>query len=127
MTAESFDDPESIKTAAILTRFDQVFITHDPAALKDLVADDCVIENTHPAPDGSLHQGKEACVQHWTKIANNADISFETESILARGDRGEIRWRLRWGPEHDKSLRGVNLMRVRDGQIVEAAGYVKGA
>jgi hypothetical protein len=38
------------------------------------------------------------------------------------GDRAIIRWRLWRG---DTSQRGVNLMRVRDGLIVEAMGYVK--
>ena len=78
-------------------------------------------------PDGSRHDGKAACIQLWTGIATNPGISFETECIIARGDRGEIRWRLRWGPEHGSSVRGVNLMRVRNRQIVEALGYVKGA
>jgi hypothetical protein len=127
MTKDSLNDPESVQTADILTRFDQVFLSHDPAPLEELVADDCVIENTNPAPDGSRHEGKEACIAHWTKIATNAALHFDTESIIARGDRGEIRWRLRWGPGHGDSVRGVNLMRVRDGQVVEALGYVKGA
>jgi hypothetical protein len=127
MKTDSFTDPESVQTAEILAGFNQVFLSHDPAALHDLVADDCVIENTQPAPDGSRHEGKAACLQLWTGIATNSRISFETECIIARGDRGEIRWRLRWGPEHANSVRGVNLMRVRDGQVVEALGYVKGA
>ena len=127
ISKDSFNDPESVQAAEILARFNQVFLSHDPAALQDLVADDCVIENTQPAPDGSRHEGKAACIQLWTGIATNSDISFETESIIARGDRGEIRWRLRWGPEHANSVRGVNLMRVRNGLIVEALGYVKGA
>lgn len=126
MTQDSFDDPESVETARILTRFNQVFLDHDPAALQDLVADDCVIENTQPAPDGSRHAGKAACILLWTGIATTTGARFETESIIARGDRGEIRWRLRWGPGHAESVRGVNLMRVRNGRIVEALGYVKG-
>ena len=36
-----------------------------------------------------------------------------------------IRWRLWWGNGESNSVRGVNLMRVRDGLIVEAMGYVK--
>jgi hypothetical protein len=127
MTKDSFDDPQSVQTAEILTRFNQLFISHDPTALRDLVADDCVIENTQPAPDGSRHEGKAACVQLWTGIATNSGISFETECIIARGDRGEIPWRLRWGSEHGDSVRGVNLMRVRDRHIVEALSYLKGA
>jgi ketosteroid isomerase-like protein len=127
MTSGSFDDVLSVQTEAILQRFNQVFLSHNPAALPELVADDCVIENTQPAPDGSRHQGKDACIAVWTQIATNPAIHFEPENIIARGDRGEIRWRLVWGPDHASSVRGVNLMRVRDGRIVEAQGYVKGA
>lgn len=127
MTSGSFTDPESRATEALLERFNQVFLTHDPAPLRELVADDCVIENTQPAPDGSRHVGKAACVALWTGIATMSGAHFETESIIARGDRGEIRWRLIWGPDPANSVRGVNLMRVRDGRIVEAQGYVKGA
>jgi hypothetical protein len=32
-----------------------------------------------------------------------------------------------WGPGPDHSVRGVNVMRVVDGKIVEAAGYSKTA
>ena len=46
---------------------------------------------------------------------------------MITGERATIRWRLRWGEDESNSVRGVNLMRVRDGQIVEALGYVKGA
>jgi ketosteroid isomerase-like protein len=127
MTSGSFDDALSRQTEAILQRFNQVFLTHDPTALPELVADNCVIENTQPAPDGSRHEGKDACIAVWTQIATNPAIHFQPESIIARGDRGEIRWRLVWGPDHASSVRGVNLMRVRDGRIVEAQGYVKGA
>ena len=127
MTSGSFRDAESIQTEKILERFNQVFLGHDPADLQRLVADDCVIENTQPAPDGSRHEGKEACIALWTKIATTPDIHFETERIIARGDRGIIQWRLVWGPDHSSSVRGVNLMRVRADRIVEAQGYVKGA
>ncbi len=127
MTSTSFNDALSVATEAILQRFNQVFLTHNPDALRELVADDCVIENTQPAPDGSRHEGKDACIALWTQIATTPGIHFEPESIIARGDRGEIRWRLVWGPERKDSVRGVNLMRVRDGRIVEAQGYVKGA
>lgn len=126
MSSGSFDDPESKLTEAILQRFNQVFLEHDPVALPELVAEDCVIENTQPAPDGSRHEGKAACVAVWTEIATAQGMHFEPEGIIARGDRGEIRWRLVWGTDRASSVRGVNLMRVRDGRIVEAQGYVKG-
>ena len=125
MKNDSFADAESRATQAILERFNRVFLSHDPAALSDLVAEDCVIENTQPAPDGSRHEGKAACIALWTHIATMPGAHFEPEDIIARGDRGEIRWRLVWGPDRASSVRGVNLMRVREGRIVEALGYVK--
>ena len=125
MTSGSFKDAESQATEAVLERFNQVFLAHDPAALADLVADDCIIENTHPAPDGARHEGREACIALWTEIATMPDAYFETEGIIARGDRGEIFWRLVWGGERAGSVRGVNLMCVRNGQVIAAQGYVK--
>jgi ketosteroid isomerase-like protein len=126
MSRGSFNDAESKRTEAVLRRFNQVFSTHDPAALEDLVAEDCIAENTQPAPDGSRHEGKGACIDLWARIATRKSVHFEAEAVIARGDRGEIRWRLVWGPERIDSVRGVSLMRVRDGRIVEAQGYIKG-
>jgi hypothetical protein len=34
-------------------------------------------------------------------------------------------WVLRWGPGEGDWVRGVNLIRIRDGRITEARGYVK--
>ena len=126
MTSSSFHDAESLRTEQVLRRFNRVFLEHDPADLGKLVAEDCVIENTQPAPDGSRHQGKAACIALWTQIATTPGTHFEPEDIVARGDLGVIRWRLVWGPDRAQSVRGVNLMRVRNGLIVEAQGYVKG-
>lgn len=123
----SFTDAESAETERLLREFDSCFVKHDPAPLDRLIADSCVIENTRPAPHGARYEGKQACIALWTEIATNKDIRFETENIIARGDRGEITWRLVWGDEPQKSVRGVNLMRVQDGKIIEARGYVKGA
>ena len=123
----SFTDAESVATETILNRFNQVFLAHDPSALDTLVDDDCVIENTRPAPDGARYAGKAACIALWTEIATAKGMRFEPEAILARGDRGEITWRLVWGEARENSVRGVNLMRVRNGRIIEARGYVKGA
>jgi hypothetical protein len=42
------------------------------------------------------------------------------------GERAIIRWRLWWGQGEHNSVRGVNLMRLQNGLIVEGLGYVKG-
>ncbi|GII76180.1 hypothetical protein Sru01_11620 [Sphaerisporangium rufum] len=113
------------KTLAVINQFNDAFLKHDPALLDGLIADDCVLENSGPAPDGSRHVGGAACREFWSGIAAGAG-SFEPEEIWVAGERAVIRWRLRWGPTDADSVRGVNLMRLRDGQIVEGMGYVKG-
>ncbi|TGT50676.1 nuclear transport factor 2 family protein, partial [Mesorhizobium sp. M00.F.Ca.ET.170.01.1.1] len=59
----------SAETAEIMRRYNHVFQRHDPSALDELVAEDCVIENTTPAPDGARRVGKAACVELWSAIA----------------------------------------------------------
>ena len=63
----------------------------------------------------------------WQRIATTPGIWFDIEDVEIFGEAATIRWRLRWGDDESKSVRGVNLMRVRGGKIVEARGYVKGA
>lgn len=129
MAAVSVGDMDTIaaRTSEIMRRFDDVFQRHDPSALPELVAENCVIENTQPAPNGSRHIGRAACVALWTEIATTPGTGFDLEDVEVLADRAIIRWRFRWGDGEADSVRGVNLMRVRDGLIVEAMGYVKGA
>ncbi|MCV3210202.1 nuclear transport factor 2 family protein [Mesorhizobium sp. YC-39] len=112
------------QTAEIMRRFNDVFQRHDPSALAELVAEDCVIENTVPAPDGARHTGREACVGLWSAIATQAGTRFDLEETFVAGERATIRWR--YFMADGNSVRGVNLMRVAGGRIVEAMGYVKG-
>jgi hypothetical protein len=86
-----------------------------------------VIENSNPAPNGSRHVGHEACLTLWRHIATTPGTQFDLEDVVVTGENATIRWRLRWGEDEGRSVRGVNLMRVRSGQIVQALGYVKGA
>lgn len=112
------------RTAEIMRRYNEVFQRHDPSALAELVAEDCVIENTVPAPDGARHLGREACIGLWSAIATQPGTRFEVEETFVAGERATIRWR--YFMADGKSIRGVNLMRVAGGRIVEAMGYVKG-
>jgi ketosteroid isomerase-like protein len=114
-------------TAEIIRRFNDAFARHDRDALAELIASDCIIENSTPAPDGSRHVGKPACLALWGRLATSPDLHFDVEEVFVNGDRAVIRWRLRWGPDEASSVRGVNVMRVQEGLIVEALGYSKGA
>ena len=113
-------------TRDIIKRFNRAFETHSPDDLDTLIGEGWVLENTGPAPDGARYEGREACLAFWKGIAGSANLVFTPEEIWASEDRGIIRWRLRWSDEAAAEVRGVNLMRVRDGKIVEGMGYVKG-
>jgi hypothetical protein len=114
-----------LSTANVLHRFHEAFLRHDPSLLKDLVAEDCVMESVEPAPDGTRYVGRNACLTFWQNLANNKDSAFEREDIAAFADRGIIRWRYRFGPGLSQSVRGVTVMTVIEGRIAEALGYVK--
>jgi ketosteroid isomerase-like protein len=115
----------SNQTLQIMQRFNQAFMQHDGSLLDGMIAEDCVMESVEPAPDGTRYVGRDACLAFWQKLANNRDGAFTAEDITAIDERAIIRWRYRFGPGLSQSVRGVNVMRVRDGLITEALGYVK--
>ena len=118
-------EPRSSQTLQIMQQFNRAFVQHDSSLLDDLIAEDCVMESVEPAPDGTRYVGRDACLEFCQKLANNRDGAFADEEIVAIDERAIIRWRYRFGPGLSQSVRGVNVMRVRDGLIVEALGYVK--
>jgi len=85
-----------------------------------------VLENTQPAPSGSRHVGRDACLAVWQALAGATGSQFSLEEVFVAGERALIRWHFRFGPTESDFVRGVNWMRTRDGQIVEAMGHVKG-
>jgi ketosteroid isomerase-like protein len=123
MNAEHYGDTHH--TSEVMRRFNRAFQCHDPDALTEMVAEDCIIESTRPAPNGSRHVGRRACLAVWQGLAGESGTHFQPEEVFASGDRAIIRWRYFWGAGQNNSVRGVNLMRVRGGQIIEAMGYVK--
>ena len=121
---ETLPDEKSRETAEIMRRFNEVFLRHDPSELKNLVAENCVIEKITPGPDGDRWVGRDACVANWETIATEPRSHFDLEEVFSAGDRATIRWRY-WSDD-GRSVRGLNLMRVSGGLIVEALGYMKG-
>jgi hypothetical protein len=85
---KSIDRARNIdETAEVMRRFNDVFLRHDPKALAELVAAECIIENTTPAPNGARCVGRDECVAQWTQIATAAGTHFELEDVVVMGDR----------------------------------------
>jgi ketosteroid isomerase-like protein len=114
-------------TADVIDRFNRAFIHHEPDVLDDLVGENCVMEAIQPAPDGERFEGRQACLAFWRALAADTASQFRPEEVFVAGDRATIRWRYRFGDGPADSVRGVNLMRVEEGRIVEALGYGKTA
>ena len=76
-----------------------------------------------PRPTATVGNGYDECLVGWQGLVRDPGIRFEVEHVDVDGDRAVVRWRLHTS---DAPFRGVNLMRVRDGKIVEALGYGNG-
>jgi ketosteroid isomerase-like protein len=108
-------------TETVIDQFNAAFRERAPDKLVDIIAGDCVMEGTGPAPDGNVWTGYDECLAGWQGLATDDTIRFDVEHVDVDGDRAVIRWRVTGAQDY----RGVNLMRVRDGKIVEALGYGK--
>jgi ketosteroid isomerase-like protein len=113
---------------AVVERFNEAFGRGDVDAIMALMTDDCVFENTFPAPAGERHVGAEAVRLFWTRFfAETEAPRFETEELFGAGDRVVARWLFSWGSGPTAGhVRGVDLLRVRDDKVAEKLSYVKG-
>ena len=112
-------------TGAVLYRFNQAFLRHDPSLLVELISPDCVVERSQPTAEGTHLVGGAACLASWQAIAADRNGVFTLEDVVVMGERGLIFWEYRTGPNPADVSRGLNVMTVRDGLIVEGRGYVK--
>jgi ketosteroid isomerase-like protein len=122
-------DPETAATLAAVARLSEAFGRHDVTGVMAAMTDDCVFENTCPPPDGERHAGQAAVRRFWERFfRENPSAVFETEEIFAAGDRCVSRWVYRWRAADGSAghVRGVDLLRVRDGRVAEKLSYVKG-
>jgi ketosteroid isomerase-like protein len=111
-------------TASVVDRFNEAFNRHDVDAVMALMTEDVVFENTYPPPDGERHVGQVAVRAFWTQFFESTPSAhFEAEDMFVGGDRATVRWRFTWDGGH---VRGVDVMRVRDGRVAEKLSYVKG-
>jgi ketosteroid isomerase-like protein len=114
---------------ATLTAFSAAFGAGDVEAIMTLMSPDCVFEATGPAPDGVRHEGATAVRAVWEQLfADTAGARFCEEESFVVGDRGVLRWRFAWtGPDGSPGhVRGVDVLRIRHGRVVEKLSYVKG-
>lgn len=112
----------------IVERYRDAVNRHDVDAAVAAFTDDGLIDCT-PAPDGERYEGT-AGIRTLFRILLDpaADRTFETEELFVAGDRAVVRWRHSWvdGAGQPGHVRGIDVLRVRDGKIAEKLSYVKG-
>jgi ketosteroid isomerase-like protein len=109
--------------------FNQAFNRHDVAGMMQLMSDDCVFENTDPAPDGTLYSGKEAVTRFWQDFfVQSPQAHIDIEEIFGFGERCIMLWRYSWVDQagEEGHVRGVDVYRIKGGSITEKLSYVKG-
>ena len=117
-------DEQTAATLAAVARFNAAFDRHDVDGVMAAMTEDCVFENTGPAPDGERYAGAAAVRAVWERFFQvNPRASIVVEEQFAAGERCVQRWRYDWGSGH---VRGVDVLRVRDGRVAEKLSYVKG-
>ncbi len=115
--------------ADLVARFGAAWEAWDLEAVMSLMAEDAVFESTAPAPDGLRLEGAAAIRDEWSPMfAGTRDAEFRFEESFVSGDRATARWVFSWtnGDGSRGHVRGADVMRVRDGRVVEKLSYVKG-
>lgn len=113
----------------VVARFNDALNVADVDAMMRLMTDDCVFENTSPAPDGERYVGQAAVRRFWQEFfASSRQPHIEVEDVFAAGDRCTMLWTYSWLDEHGQAghVRGVDVYTVRSGQIAQKLSYVKG-
>ncbi len=113
----------------IVLAFNEAFNRHDVSGMMQLMSEDCIFENTAPAPDGRLYTGKEAVTRFWQDFFRESpEAHIKIEEIFSLGSRCVMRWRFDWVDAQGKTghVRGVDLFKVVNGFISEKLSYVKG-
>lgn len=113
----------------IVLAFNDAFNRHDVPEMMKKMSDNCVFENTDPAPDGTRYSGKDVVTQFWQNFFQESPHAhIEIEEIFSLGNRCIMRWTYSWeDAEGEKGhVRGVDIFRVEDGLIAEKFSYVKG-
>ena len=113
----------------VVLAFNEAFNRHDVAGMTQLMSEDCVFENTHPPPDGTVYSGKEAVTRFWQDFFfESPQAHIEIEEIFGMGNRCVMRWRYDWIDAAGKKghVRGADIFQVKDGSISAKMSYVKG-
>lgn len=117
------------KAIRVVLSFNEAFNRHDVPGMMQLMTEDCIFENTSPAPDGRVYLGKEKVTQFWQDFFRESPgAHIEIEEIFNMGYRCIMRWKYEWVDSEGKQghVRGVDVFKIKEGLICEKLSYLKG-
>ncbi len=129
MQKEIQADVLTTETITAIERFNDAVNRHDVDATMAAMSEDCIFENTSPAPDGTRYEGQAAVRAFWEEFFRSSpQARFETEELFAARERCVVRWVHHWVSEAGQlgHVRGVDVFQVRNGKVAEKLAYVKG-
>lgn len=108
----------------VVLEFNKAFNQHDVSRIAPLLSEDCVLESTNPAPNGTSYKGKNAITQYLQEFFQKTpQAHIEIEEVFGMGIHCIMRWKYTWGEGH---VRGVDIFKIEEGLILEKLSYVKG-
>jgi len=112
----------------VVVQYSEAFNRHDAEGILRLLCEDCVLEGSHPPPDGSRCSGREEAAAFWRELFRaSPDLSLEVEELFGLGLRCVLRWKRTWTDADGakRHLRGADVFKVRNGLICEWLSYAK--
>jgi len=109
-------DPQTAATLAAIVRLNVAIRARDVEAVLAELSDDCLLEPADASVGGARIEGRAAAREHWTRFFASTEAAYELEEIVVGRDRAVVRWRL-------ADARGVDVMRVLGGKVVERLSY----
>jgi ketosteroid isomerase-like protein len=121
---------ERLETAIrTILDFNEALNRHDVSAMTQLMSDDCSYESPDPAPDGTVFKGKAAITQYWQERFNQSPTArYQIEDVFSFGERCILHGKYSEADPAggERTIRRVDVFRVRAGLICQQLAYVKG-
>lgn len=114
----------------VVLAFNKAFNRHDVVGIIQLLSDDCLFDDSYPAPDGTVYTGKEAITQFLHNFFRKSpQAHIEIEDISGFGHRCVMRWRCEWIDEagNKQHMRGIDIFHEQNNLIFEKLSYIKGS
>jgi len=83
-------------------------------------------KDSYTATSITVLEGREAVRNAWAEVIGTPGMSLTEEESFVTGDRAVVRWCYAWGGSERDHVRGVDVIRFRDGLVSEKLSYVKG-